>query len=74
MKAFLVGVAIALVAAGGTAWLYAIFDVQAEAMRPLVPVENVRLTGRVVPFDKRLPSRSGTESKRRHALGLFRHG
>ena len=31
MKAFLVGVAIALVAAGGTAWLYAIFDVQAEA-------------------------------------------
>ena len=31
MKAFLVGVTIAVVAAAGTAWLYEIFDVQAEA-------------------------------------------
>lgn len=31
MKAFLVGVALAVVAAAGTAWLYEIFDIQAEA-------------------------------------------
>ena len=31
MKAFLVGALIAVVAAGGTAWLYGILDVQAEA-------------------------------------------
>ena len=31
MKAFLLGVVIAVVAAGGTAWLYEILDVQAEA-------------------------------------------
>lgn len=31
MKAFLLGVTVAVVLAVGTAWLYQIFDVQAEA-------------------------------------------
>ena len=42
----------------------ALVDFQAEVVRPLAPVEHVRLTRRILPFDERLPPASGAERER----------